>query len=75
MRVELHNRNGVVAHVDLVGGVAVGSNQIAERTMDETKIVEPGNPPKLVKPADGERYLRALPVCLAGTYFWAELVP
>lgn len=73
MRVDLHNQTGVVGEVTLSGdGLAIPSNDLARRTIEETVITAPG--PKVVTPADGEDYLRALPLCLSGTYFWAELV-
>lgn len=55
-------------------GVAIPSNAGARETMEDTAIVWPGEPPELVEPEEGERYLRALAICLRGTYFWAELV-
>lgn len=73
MRVELHNHGGVVGEVTLSGGVAVPSNGLAGRTMDETQIVA-GDPPALVRPEDGEAYLRAMARNLTGSYFWAVLV-
>lgn len=74
MIVELHSQDGVVGEIALsASGRAVGLNDVAERTITDIKIVEPGNPPTLLTPDDGERYLRALPLNLAGTYFWAEL--
>ena len=75
IRVELHTHEGVVGEITLSsGGVAVGSNGIARKMMEDTKIVQPGRPPTLLKPSDGERYIRALPVNLHGSRFWAELV-
>jgi hypothetical protein len=71
LRVELHNQDGVVGEVNVVAGVATPSNDLARRTMQETKVVLPG--PKPVRPENGEEYLRGLARCLDGTYFWAEL--
>lgn len=72
-RVELHSQaNGLVGEVELRDGVARPSNDAAEATMLDTKIVAPG--PRVLKPEDGEEYLRAMPLALNGTYFWAELV-
>jgi hypothetical protein len=73
--VELHDQKGVVGEITLAGGVAVPSNALARRTIEQTKIIWPGNPPQEVKPEDGERYLKALLVNLNGTYFWAEPKP
>ena len=73
MRVELHNEKGVLGEIVLKDGIAVGSNALAQRTIDDTLIVTPGKPPQQVKPGDGEAYLKALPLCLRGSYFWAEL--
>lgn len=75
MRAELHNQSGVVGEVTLSGdGLAIPSNELARLMMEETTVVLPGKPPEVVKPEDGERYLRGLAVSLRGSYFWAVLV-
>lgn len=75
MIVELHNQEGLVGEITLsAAGRAVGLNGAAQSTIEDTKIFEPGDPPTLLTPEDGERYLRAMPFALAGSYFWAELV-
>ena len=75
MHVDFKTHAGTVGKVTLsADGVAVPSNQGAEETMRDTVIVWPGEPPEIVKPEEGEKYLRALAVCLRGSYFWAELV-
>lgn len=74
MRVQLWNQDGVVGEVTVVAGLAVPSNDLARRTIEETSVVLPGHPPERVEPEDGERYLRALSASLRGSYFWAELV-
>lgn len=75
MRVELHSQEGVLGEVTLADGVAVPSNAVARETMEGTKISLPGSPPELVRPEDGERYLKGLAVSLRGSYFWAKLIP
>lgn len=74
MRVELRDQDGTLGEVNLVDGVAVPSNELARRTMAETKFVLPGRPPTLVTPEDGERYLKGMSLCLRGTYFFARLI-
>lgn len=74
MKVELHTQKGKVAEVSLNDdGVAVGSNATAQEILDHLAVVEPGNPPTPLRPRDGERYLRAMPLCVSGAYFWATL--
>lgn len=73
MRVELRNQEGVVGEVAVRDGIAVASNDVARRTIEETVIVLPGRPPERVEPKDGERFLRGLVASLRGSYFWAEL--
>lgn len=75
MHVEIKTQQGVVGEVTLSpDGVAVPSNELVRSTMADTAIVWPGTPPELVKPEEGEKYLRALEICLGGAYFWAEFV-
>ena len=37
-------------------------------------VVQPGRPSERLTPVDGERYLKALPYAVRGTYTWGELV-
>lgn len=72
MRVELFTEDGLVGEITLgQGDVCVGSNDLAARLMAETRVAAPGSPPVGVTPADGERYLRALPLTFRGPRFWA----
>lgn len=74
MRVELRDQQGTVATVTLGrGGAAVASDAANQRLLDSLAVVEPGTTDRLTA-ADGERYLRALPANLRGSYLWAVLV-
>lgn len=73
MKVELHTQKGVVGEIVLRDGVAVSDDDTGQSVIASTSIVEAGNPPKPLRPDDGERYLRALPLCISGAYFWATL--
>lgn len=75
MKVELRTEKGVVGEITLENdGSCHGSNEVARHVMETHQIVEPGTPPKPLTAADGERYLRALPLNIGGAYFWATLV-
>lgn len=74
MHVELRNQQGTVATVSLGrGGAAQASDAVNQRLLDDLAVVEPGSTDRLT-PEDGERYLRALPANLRGSYLWAVLV-
>jgi hypothetical protein len=74
MHVELRKQQGVVGTVELVGGSAKASDEANQRFLDSLRVIEPGSMIPL-GPESGERYLRALPANLRGSYFWAVLVP
>jgi hypothetical protein len=73
VKVELHTWTGGVGEVRLDRGRAVGSNERTRRLIASTKIVEPETF-DLLRPSEGERYLRALPATLSGSYLTAVLV-
>jgi hypothetical protein len=74
VHVELRSQKGKVATVSIGrGGVARASDADNQRFLDELTVVEPGSTER-VRPEDGERYLRALPANLRGSYLWAVLV-
>ena len=73
MRVDLHNQQRVVGTVTLDGGHAVASDEQIQALLDSVRIVEPRTLVPLGLES-GERYLRALPANLRGSYFWAVLV-
>jgi hypothetical protein len=73
MHVELRNREGVTGEVRVLDGVAVGSNLSTRRMLADVVIVEPGTLVRLT-PTDGDRYLRALPHNIAGSYLWANMI-
>jgi hypothetical protein len=73
VKVELHTWTGEVGEVRLERGRAVGSNERARRLITSTKIIEPETF-ELLRPSEGERYLRALPAAFRGTYLVAVLV-
>jgi hypothetical protein len=67
VRVEIRSRGRLRGEVRLVDGRAVGSTPSVRRILDEIVVVEPGTL-AVLDPADGERYLRALPAALGGSY-------
>jgi hypothetical protein len=75
MRTELRDSTGaLVGEVVLTDGVAEvkGAAWLAD-----VNVIEPGlgrTPSRIVMPADGEAYLRALPDTLRGPYLSATLV-
>lgn len=74
MLVELHDQSGPVGEVHLVAGLAVPTNDLARRTIEETTVVLPTESgPRGVRPEDGADYLRGLARSLTGSYFWAVL--
>jgi hypothetical protein len=73
MRAVIKNWEGEIGTVDLVGGVATPSNDRVRRLLDDFVVVEPGTPPRRLRPSDGETYLRALPANLRGAYLGVEL--
>lgn len=78
MKVELHTQDEVVGEITVgEDGVCVGSTATATSLMADLNVVEVGGrrgAPKRLTPQDGERYLRALPINVSGSYFWAEFV-
>ena len=74
MRVVLRSWGGPVGEVVLdPDGCARATDQRTREFLDAVTIVEPGTL-EVVGPEDGERYLRALPAALSGSYFAADLV-
>ena len=73
MKVELHTWTGEVGEVRLERGRAVGSNERARHLIASTRIIEPETF-DLVRPSEGERYLRVLPTAFRSAYFVAVLV-
>ena len=70
IRVRLSSRGEHVGTVTLdANGVAVGDTGYAQGLIAETGVLEPGAVP--LRPADGERYLRAMPANFDNAYFWA----
>lgn len=78
MKVELHTQDEVVGEITLgEDGICLGSNAVATSLMADLSIVEVGGrrgAPARLTPRDGERYLRALPINVSGSYFWATLI-
>jgi hypothetical protein len=73
VKVELQTWTGEVGQVRLERGRAVGSNEHTRQLIASTEIVEPETF-DVVRPSEGERYLRALPAAFRGTYLVAVLV-
>jgi hypothetical protein len=73
VKVELRTWAGAVGEVRLERGRAVGSNERTRQLIASTKIVEPETF-DLLRPSEGERYLRALPAAFHGMYLVAVLV-
>lgn len=72
MHVDLRKQEGTVATVRLDDlGVARASTAENQAFLDTFVVVEGG---ERIGPEAGERYLRALPANLRGSYFWAVLV-
>lgn len=76
MHVDLRKQEGTVATVRLDDlGVARASNAENQAFLDSFTVVERSEAGvEVVGPEAGERYLRALPANLRGSYFWAVLV-
>jgi hypothetical protein len=72
VKAELGTWTRKVGEVRLERGHAVGSNERTRRLIASTKIIEPGTL-ELLRPSDGERYLRALPATFRGAYLAAVL--
>jgi hypothetical protein len=72
VKVELGIWTRKVGEVRLERGHAVGSNDPTRRLVASTKIIEPGTL-ELLRPSDGERYVRALPATFRGAYLVAVL--
>jgi hypothetical protein len=73
VKVELQSWTGEVGEVRLVRGRAVGSNVRSRRLIASTRIIEPETF-DLLRPSEGERYLRGLPAAFRGAYLVAVLV-
>lgn len=73
MKVELQTWTGEVGEVRLEHGGAVGSNERTRHLIASTRIVE-SETFDLLRPGEGERYLRALPAAFRGAYLVAVLV-
>jgi hypothetical protein len=68
----LQTDNVLVGTVRLVNGIAVPDEAIRS-FLEGLYVPEPDGDPKPLTFADGEKYLRALPHSLRGTYLWAVL--
>ena len=73
MHVDLHTQDGTVGTVKLVGANARATDESNQKFLDTLTVIEPGSLMPLGSESGG-RYLRALPVNLRGSYFWADLV-
>jgi hypothetical protein len=73
----VNQHNEVVASWTIEDGIAVLGADTPEHLREalcRINVVDPGNPPTLVTPADGERYLRALPYTFRPPYLWADVI-
>jgi hypothetical protein len=72
MKVVLHTNSGEAGTLRLDGSNVVADSPAGESVLQHNVIVEPDTLVKLT-PDKGERYLRAVPANLNGTYFWASI--